>query len=67
MKHTHSYITYQALSSEPKEVLASLLSSIGLDPDIARRAEPKTAKLADSEGCEWSARFRQESASRESS
>ena len=60
-------ITYEAFSCEPRAVLASVLSSIGLDTDIAKEAEPKTAKLADSESCDWVARFRQECASYESS
>lgn len=60
-------ITYEALSSKPQAVLATVLSSLGLEPGIAREAEPRTAKLADSESCEWATRFREESASHEHS
>jgi LPS sulfotransferase NodH len=60
-------ITYEALSCEPKDVMATVLSFIGLDSGVAGAAEPKTAKLADSENHEWAARFRQERASYESS
>ena len=56
-------ITYEALSTEPQAELATVLSSLGLDPAIAEDAKPITAKLADRESCEWATRFRAERAS----
>jgi trehalose 2-sulfotransferase len=53
-------ITYESLSNEPQAVLATVLSALGLDPDIAETVEPRTAKLADSESLEWVTRFRAE-------
>lgn len=55
-------LTYEALSAEPQVVLGSVLSSLGLDPGIARTVEPRTAKLADSESCQWVTRFLTENA-----
>ena len=60
-------ITYEALSTEPQAVLATVLSFLGLDPDIAGEAKPITAKLADSESFKWATRFRKESTRHESS
>jgi LPS sulfotransferase NodH len=60
-------ISYEALSTEPQAVLATVLSFLGLDPDIAGDVKPRTAKLADSESCNWAARFRKESARHETS
>jgi LPS sulfotransferase NodH len=60
-------LTYEALSAEPQVVLGSVLSSLGLDPAVAGAVEPRTAKLAGNESCEWSTRFRAEVASHESS
>ncbi len=54
------HVTYGSLSSEPQTVLANVLSSLGLEPSKAREVEPGTAKLADSESCEWAIRFRKE-------
>jgi len=51
-------ITYEALSTEPQAVLATVLSALGLDPTIAGTVEPRTAKLADSESLEWAVRYR---------
>ena len=53
-------ITYEALSAEPRSVLASILSTLGLDPAFAESVEPKTAKLASDTSHEWAARFRKE-------
>ena len=53
-------ITYEALAANPQTILASVLSTIGLDPTIAKTVAPRTAKLADSESRAWAARFRQE-------
>jgi len=53
-------ITYEALSSDPASQLAGVLSALGLDPAIAEIAQPRTARLADSESEEWASRFRAE-------
>ncbi len=53
-------ITYEALSTKPQDILATVLSALGLDPTIAETAKPGTAKLADSESREWVTRFRTE-------
>ncbi len=53
-------ITYEALSTEPRAALATVLSALGLNPTIAGTVEPRTAKLADSESREWAVRFRTE-------
>ena len=53
-------ITYEALSTEPQAVLGTVLSALGLDSSIAGTVGPRTAKLADSESCEWATRFRGE-------
>jgi len=55
-------LTYEALSAEPQAVLGTLLSSLGLDSANAKTVEPRTAKLADSESCEWVTRFKTEKA-----
>lgn len=56
-------LTYEALSAEPQVILGSVLSSLGLDPDIARTVGPETAKLTDIESHEWVTRFQTEKAS----
>lgn len=53
-------ITYEALSTEPRAVLATVLSSLGLDPALAGTIEPRTTRLADPESREWATRFRTE-------
>ena len=53
-------ITYEALSNEPQDTIATVLSAIGLNPAIAKTVEPRTARLADSESHEWATRFRTE-------
>ncbi|MEM7222398.1 MAG: Stf0 family sulfotransferase [Pseudomonadota bacterium] len=53
-------ITYEGLSSDPQATLARVLSALGLDPTIAEKAQPRTARLADRESREWAARFRTE-------
>lgn len=55
-------LTYEALSAEPQVTLGSVLSSLGLDPGIARSVGPKTAKLADSESFQWVVQFKTENA-----
>lgn len=50
-------ISYDVLSDDPQKVLAEVLSSLGLDPSIARSIETPTARLADAESRQWRARF----------
>ena len=52
------HITYEALSNNPQETLALLLSALGLDPASAETVEPRTAKLANGESHEWATRFK---------
>ena len=51
-------ITYKALSSSPRSTVATVLSALGLDPAVAETVEPRTARLADNENCEWTTHFR---------
>lgn len=55
-------LTYEALSAKPQVVLKTVLSSLGLDPEISRTVEPRTAKLSDSDSCDWVTRFQSEKA-----
>jgi len=54
------HITYEGLAAEPQETLATVLSALGLDPEVAEAVEPRTAKLANRENREWARRFRAE-------
>src|SRR5690606_30925220 len=54
-------ITYEALSTDPRSVLATVLAALDLDPAAAEAAGSRTAKLADRESSEWAARFRRQS------
>jgi len=54
-------ITYEALSKDPRSVLATVLAALDLEPAAAEAAGIRTAKLADGESREWAARFRRES------
>lgn len=51
-------VTYESLASKPQAVLGNVLSTLGIDPSIARGVEPVTTKLADSESSDWATRFR---------
>ena len=53
-------ITYEGLVANPQATLATVLSALGLDSAVAEAAEPRTAKLANRESCEWADRFRAE-------
>ncbi len=53
-------VTYEALSDEPKSVLAGVLARLGLDLALSDRAVPGVAKLADDVSLEWIHRFRSE-------
>ncbi len=59
-KNPAGKITYEELSDQPQVVLATVLSAIGLNRDIAKTVEPRTAKLADKKSQEWVTRFRAE-------
>ena len=51
-------LMYEELATDPQAVLATVLSALGLDPEIAKDITPKTAKLADGISLEWITRFR---------
>ena len=55
-------ISYESLSADPQGVLSKILSTLNLDPVIAERVEPRTAKLADRVSRAWIERFRNEKA-----
>ena len=57
-------IGYEALSRDPRSVLAGLLGALGLDRAHAQGIEPPTAKLADATSQEWRAWFEAESDTR---
>lgn len=50
-------VSYDALSSDPANVLAGILEELGLDPDLARDVSPQVAKLADATNRDWAKRF----------
>lgn len=54
-------ISYDALSKDPKRVLAQVLLALNLDPSRARSVGMPTAKLADALSREWRDRFESES------
>lgn len=56
-------LVYEELSRDPQVALATILSTLGLDPTIATKIEPKTRKLSDLENQRWAARFRDEARS----
>lgn len=53
-------LTYDALSKDPRGVLAQVLSALHLDPARARSVAPPTARLADAMSREWRCRFERE-------
>lgn len=53
-------IAYEDLAADPGRVLRSVLVAIGADPDLAERAAPSTARLADATSAAWIARYRSE-------
>ena len=53
-------LVYETVTADPNAAVESILSALGLDPDIARRIPVRTAKLADKESTLWVQRFRQE-------
>ena len=50
-------ISYDALSKDPKAVLAQLLFALNLDPAQAQYVEPPTAKLADALSLKWRGQY----------
>lgn len=51
-------ISYDALSSDPEQVLTTIFDRLGLDPDGARGIELPVAKLSDEVNRDWIDRFR---------
>lgn len=54
-------LVYETVTADPNAAVESILSALGLDPDIAWRIPVRTAKLADRKSSLWVERFRQES------
>ncbi|MEM6825401.1 MAG: Stf0 family sulfotransferase [Pseudomonadota bacterium] len=57
-KLTPFRITYEALSNNPRGVLADLLAALSLDPSLADGVAIPTARLADATNASWIDRFR---------
>jgi LPS sulfotransferase NodH len=53
-------LTYETMAVEPQVALASILSALGREPDIAATVTARTRKLADETSIEWADRFRRE-------
>lgn len=53
-------ISYEQLSGDPGATLGTVLSTLGLDPNLANGIEPSVSKLADSINRDWAERFRTE-------
>lgn len=53
-------ITYEALVAAPQATLATILSALGQDPQIATTITPRTKKLANKTSLDWQARFQTE-------
>ncbi|MBL3554135.1 Stf0 family sulfotransferase [Rhodovulum sulfidophilum] len=53
-------LRYDVLSTGPKQILAQVLSALGLDPAQGRSVESPTAKLADAESRKWRCRCERE-------
>ncbi|MDP3853871.1 Stf0 family sulfotransferase [Phenylobacterium sp.] len=51
-------VTYEALADDPRQVLRTLLSSLGCTPEAASAVTVKTARMADVLSREWADRFR---------
>lgn len=51
------HISYDALSDDPRGVLASVLAALSLDPSLAEGIYPGVARLADTTNAQWKARF----------
>jgi LPS sulfotransferase NodH len=50
-------MVYEELAADPPAVLARVLDALGRDPALASRAHVQTARLADTESRQWTARF----------
>jgi LPS sulfotransferase NodH len=53
-------LTYEALSADPRAVLAQVLSALGQNPARAVGVEIATSRMADGESAAWAARYRVE-------
>ena len=54
-------LTYEALSADPRDILARTLDKLGLNRHAAKGIRPTVAKLADTTSRRWMERFRAES------
>ncbi len=59
------HIKYEELAIDPPTTLAKILSAIGLDPTVAKTAQPNTKRMANKESYEWVSRFRSDKHSNE--
>lgn len=50
-------LSYENLSNTPKSALSKILQALDLDPTIAQKIDPPTAKLADRLSLEWAERY----------
>jgi LPS sulfotransferase NodH len=55
-------ITYERLTADLTGVTRAVLTYLGLDPDAARRIEPRHRRQADALNDDWAARYRAEAA-----
>jgi trehalose 2-sulfotransferase len=53
-------ITYEALATDPRAVMATILKALGLDEKLATKITPAVAKLADDVSAEWVRKYRAE-------
>lgn len=60
-------IKYEDLASDPRGIGEKTMSSLGLDPVIAKSVTPKTKRMANTESHEWAARIRTEKCNRNNS
>jgi LPS sulfotransferase NodH len=53
---------YEDVSADPRTAVATILSTLGRNPEAARTAEVQTTRMADAESLAWVARFTRERA-----
>lgn len=53
-------LVFETIVKAPRDALATILSALGRDPQIARSVVPRTAKLSNATSREWAERFRRE-------
>lgn len=53
-------LSYEGVAQDPQAALGTILSTLGLDPDLAHATPVRTSKLADAVSKAWEDRFRQE-------